>query len=284
MKKYLILTFCTVLVASCNQQGQKSDRIEQMEDSLQSIIDQKDRDLNELMETLTEIQEGFAQVNEAEGRVNALKSEGPENTTAKSNILENMQFIEQTMAANRQKISELQQKLKQSGIHSAKLKSMIDNLSQQLEEKSREITDLRNQLAEKDIQIEELTTSVDLLKEENAQVKEESENNAQIARNQDAQLNTAWYACGTKSELKEHNILDSGDVLRSSDFDQDYFTKIDIRTTTVIPLASKYAKVLTTHPEESYTLLKDSKGEYTLRITDAYKFWSVSRYLVVRVK
>ena len=63
-----------------------------------------------------------------------------------------------------------------------------------------------------------------------------------------------------------------------------YFTKIDIRKVNVIPLESRYAELLTNHPANSYSLLKDSKGEYTLRITDAAKFWSVSKYLVVRVK
>ena len=63
-----------------------------------------------------------------------------------------------------------------------------------------------------------------------------------------------------------------------------YMTKIDIRNTTVIPLSSKSATIMTTHPAGTYTLLKDSKGLYTLRISDPTKFWSVSKYLVIKVK
>ena len=84
--------------------------------------------------------------------------------------------------------------------------------------------------------------------------------------------------------MKDHKILVKGDVLENEDFDKDYFTKIDIRKTTSIPLGSKYAKMYTTHPAGSYSLLKDSNGEYTLRISDPAKFWSVSKYLVIRVK
>lgn len=68
------------------------------------------------------------------------------------------------------------------------------------------------------------------------------------------------------------------------DYDKTYFTKIDIRNFKSVKLDSKSAELLTNHPEGSYSLVKDSKGYYTLNITDATKFWSVSKYLVVKVK
>ena len=283
MKKVFFICLSAALLTGClggnGQQNQENAAI----DSLQNMLDQKDQDLNELMSTLNEIQEGFAQINEAEGRVNVLNQD-VESGNARATIEENMEFIQQTMQENRQKIEELQAKLKQSNINSGQLKTMVDKMTAQLEEKSKEIEELRVKLEEKDIQIAELGETVNQQKNEIARVTEERNVNELIAKNQDAQLNTAYYVYGTKDELKQHRILISGDVLQSDDFDKDYFTKIDIRKTTVIPLASKYAKLLTTHPEGSYTLLKDAQGMYTLRITDAYRFWSVSKYLVIRVK
>ncbi len=283
MKKIMFICACLAILASCDQQRSNNDERNMVEDSLQNIIDQKDHDLNDLMGMLSEVQEGFAQINEAQGRVNTL-NQNVEEGNARTNIQENMQFIQQTIAQNRIKIDELQEKLKQSGINSSKLKTMIDNLSAQLTSKTKEIVQLRAQLAEKDVVIEELDQSLSQLQEEHARVSAENENNAQIAKNQDQQLNTAWYVYGTTKELKQHKILADGDVLQQGDFDKEYFTKIDIRTTSVINLGSKSAKILTNHPDGSYTLLKDSKGDYTLRITDAYKFWSISKYLVIRVK
>ena len=89
---------------------------------------------------------------------------------------------------------------------------------------------------------------------------------------------------GTKAELKEQKILQSGDVLKSSNFNRDYFTKIDIRVDKEIKLYSKSAKVLTSHPANTYTLAKDAKGQYVLRITNPTQFWSASKYLVIQVK
>ncbi len=285
MKKCILFIALATMLVSCDNlfKGSKTSEEETRMDSLQSLLDQKDSELDEMMSTFNEIQEGFDAINEAEGRIN-LMSQGEEGNGAKANIKENMEFIEKTMLENRRKIEELQDKLSKSSVNASKMQAAINKLTEQLEQKTKEVEELRAQLAERDSKIEELGTSVEQLTAENTQVKAEKEANAEIARAQDAQLNTAWYVFGTTKELKEHKILVDGDVLKSKELDTDYLKKIDIRKTNVIPLNSKSAKILTTHPAGSYSLLKDSKGEYTLRITNASEFWSVSKYLVIRVK
>lgn len=282
MKKLLFMAAMAGMLAACNEVGNNNGGNSEERDSLQRIIDQKDSEINDLMGTFNEIQEGFDMINAAEGRVNMMKGNAENNSTAE-NIRENMEFIQQTLEENKAKIEELQNKLNSSSINSAKLKEAINTLTQQLNEKNKEIENLRAQLEEKDIQIQELGNTVTSLKEENTQVRQQKEETEEIARNQDVQLNTAWYVFGTSRELKDQGILSKGEVLQGN-YNKDYFTKIDIRKVNVIPLDSKSASLLTNHPAGSYTLLKDSNGKYTLRITDASKFWSVSKYLVIKTK
>ena len=282
MKKVLFMATVAMMLFSCNEGFNGNNVSDRERDSLRNIIDQKDSEINDLMGTFNEIQQGFDLINEAEGRVNMMR-DGSENNSSAANIRENMDFIQQTLDENKRKIEELQSKLKNSSINSNKLKEAINSLTQQLNEKNAELESLRAQLAEKDVKIEELAGTVTSLKDENAQVKQEKEATEEIARNQDAQLNTAWYVFGTSKELKAEGILNKGEVLQGN-YNNNYFTKIDIRKVNVIPLESKSASILTNHPAGSYTLLKDGKGQYTLRITDATKFWSVSKYLVVKVK
>ena len=283
MKKIIFATAVVAMFTACNESPKSlSDNNYKEVDSLLSIIDQKDNEINDLMGTFNEIQADIALINEAEGRVNMMK-DNAENNSAAENIRENMTFIQERLTENKRKIEELENKLKNSSINSAKMKEAISSLTKQLEEKNKEIETLMAQLAEKDVVIEELGNTVNTLKDENAQVKQEKEQTEEIAKNQDAQLNTAWYVFGTTKELKEQGILNKGEVLEGN-YNKNYFTKIDIRKVNVIALESKSAELLTTHPNGSYTLLKDSKGEYTLRITDPSKFWSISRYLVVKVK
>ena len=73
-------------------------------------------------------------------------------------------------------------------------------------------------------------------------------------------------------------------MLQNKDFNKDYFTRIDLRVTKTIKLYSKSAKLMTNHPEGSYSLEKDAQGQYVLRITNPQNFWSVSKYLVITVK
>ena len=282
MKKFFLMAAMATLLVACDGTMNNGAGNDRERDSLRNVIDQKDSEINDLMGTFNEIQAGFDLINEAEGRVNMMRA-GAENNSSAENIRENMDFIQQTLEDNKRKIDELQSKLKSSTINSSKLKEAINNLTQQLNDKNAELENLRAQLAEKDVKIEELSGTVSNLQEENAQVKQQKEATEEIAKSQDAQLNTAWYVFGTSKELKAEGILRKGEVLQGN-YNKNYFTKIDIRKVNAIPLQSKSATLLTNHPAGSYTLLKDSKGEYTLRITDATKFWSVSKYLVVKVK
>ena len=277
----MIFAVAGCLVACDGGNGGK-DSVESEKDSLRSVIEQKDNEINDLMGTFNEIQQGFDLINEAEGRVNMLKGNAERNNMAE-NIRENMEFIQQTLAENKRKIAELENKLNSSSINSSKLKEAVSRLMGQLKEKDEEIELLRSEMAEKNVMIAALDSTVNVLKDENAEIRRDRDVSDEIARNQDVQLNTAWYVFGTSKELKEQGILQKGEVLKG-EYNKNYFTKIDIRKVNVIPLESRYAELLTNHPANSYSLLKDSKGEYTLRITDAAKFWSVSKYLVVRVK
>jgi hypothetical protein len=49
-----------------------------------------------------------------------------------------------------------------------------------------------------------------------------------------------------------------------------------------VPLYAKKARILTTHPKNSYSLEKVD-GQYVIEILDKKAFWSVSNYLVVEV-
>lgn len=280
MKKLSIVMLSAVMLFSCQSESEKMQMNGRI-DSLQTVINQRDNEINELMGTFNEIQEGFEQINAAEGRVSVYADNYEKNS---QDLQENMRFIQKTMEDNRKKIEELQARLKSSGINAAKLQAAIDKLTAQMKAKDNEIKELRSQLAQKDIRIVELGDSVAKVVAINEEVQKAKSEVEQIASKQDEMLNTAWYVYGTKKELKERKILEDGDVLKNGDFDAEYFTKIDIRNTTIIPVREKSAKILTTHPSDSYTFLKDSKGEYTLRITDPAKFWSVSKYLVIRVK
>ena len=283
MKKLVFFATCAMAVASCNQDALKKaeQAAIQQRDSLEQIIAQKDNEINDMMTTLSDIEEGFREITEAQNRVTLAKS--GEGTNTKQRITENLQFIQSAMQQNKELINKLKQQVRESTVKGGQLKKIIDNLTQQMEVKDKQLQALREELDKKDIHIAELDEMVSDLNTNVASLKEENTQKTETINTQDKALHTAWFVFGTKKELKEQNILDAGEVLRSN-FNKEYFTKIDIRIDKEIKLYSKSAEILTSHPAGSYTLQRDANKQYVLRITNPDSFWSTSKYLVIQVK
>lgn len=250
-------------------------------DSLNRIIEQKENEINDMMATINDIEDGLREINAAEKRVSVARQ--GEGSNQKLRIKENMEFIQSTMAQNRELVKKLQQQLRESSFKGDQLRRTIDNLTAQLEEKEKQLQQLRAELEQKNIHIAEQAERIEGLTQNVNSLVDETNQKQQTINTQDKQLNTAWYVFGTKRELKEQNILRDGDVLRAN-FNKDYFTKIDIRIDKEIKLYSRSAKILTSHPVSSYTLTQDANRQYVLRVTNPSLFWSTSKYLVVLVK
>ena len=94
---------------------------------------------------------------------------------------------------------------------------------------------------------------------------------------------------GGAKELKEKGVLtkEGGVVgigavnkLNTEGLSKDQFTVVDVTATPEIAIGAKKAKLATSHPASSYRLEDGTR----LVITDADKFWSVSKYLVIVVE
>lgn len=283
MKKFLLFALALLTLASCKDKANTRETadLNQRIDSLSRVNVQKDNEINDMLETLNTIEDGFRAINEAQGRV-TVERRG-EGADAAQRIRENMQFINETMTQNKELINKLRLRLRDSNTASEQLRKTLENLTAQLETKESELAVLRQELEAKDIHIAELDEQVNQLNEDVTSLKDDKARKEETISQQDKELNTAWYVFGTKRELKEQNILKSGEVLQGN-FNKNYFTKIDIRVDKEIRLMSRDAKLLTNHPAGTYTLERDANKQYVLRITNPQQFWSTSKYLVVQVK
>ncbi|MBR1593489.1 MAG: hypothetical protein IJ692_03795 [Alloprevotella sp.] len=298
MKKYLFVCIAalglSMFVESCNTKKEKDAQElawQRERDSLMNELRMARNESGDLVETVNQIEEGFRQINEAENIVISNQRDGGNRQA----IIDNMALIQDKLKLNRELIANLQQQLRTSNSGNAEMKKKLEEtiarFNQQLEEKTKQIESLRQELEKRDIRIAEQDEQITHLNENVGQLTENNQkqqrtieqNTEQIAR-QDQELHTAYFVFGTKKELRQQRILQNGDVLKSSDFNRDYFTKIDYRVTKTIKLYSKSATLLTSHPADSYALDRDAQGQYTLRITNPDRFWSTSKYLVISVK
>lgn len=285
MRKLAVLLLCVLTLASCGRSGKGSrNYLKATNDSLTIELMQRDAELNELMGIFNDVQEGFRQIRNAENRVNFTRGTIAENViSAKQQISADIEFITSTMTDSKEQISKLQQLLNKSKANVAELRKATDALTRELVLKTKQIEELQAELASKNIRIQELDAAVSSLTADKEFLAADNESKSRMVAEQDKAINAAWFVFGTKSELKQQNILQKGDVLKSSNFNKDYFTQIDIRTQKEIKLYSKSAVLLTNHPEGSYKLEK-GEDQLVLVITDSKEFWSISRYLVIQVR
>lgn len=285
MKKLLLLACVAAMMCGCGENlGGGGSSSSQLEDSLAALRSENERlrnETDELLSTFNEIEEGFRDISEAQGRM-TIDRRG-EGANARQRIQENMQFIQETMAQNNELIERLRARLRQNSANAELLQRTIDNLQAQMEQKNAEIEMLRNELQQRNIHIAELNQQVTNLHDDISDQQSVIQQQDVTIIQQDRQINRAWYAVGTKRELKDNGILQHGRVLQNG-FDASYFTEIDIRQVSQLNLNSRSAEILTSHPAGSYSLERGDNRQYVLRILDYEQFWSTSKYLVIQVK
>ncbi|HXB42092.1 MAG TPA: hypothetical protein VNZ49_16235 [Bacteroidia bacterium] len=277
----LSIVFTSAFFTSCKNGEEKepnplADSLKGDNNNLKGELSEKEVALQEFVNSFNEIQANLDAIKEKEKIVNASAS-GGDVKSKEEQIKQDIQSIYELMAKNKSRVSSLNKKLKTANTKIDGLEKMIATLEAQLNEKDVQIGELRNKIEQLNIELSNLTVNYESLEQEN-QVKTEK-------------LNLAYYVLGTAKELKEKGITTKeggfvgiGKTTEiKKDFNRDYFTKIDVSQTTVIPIGAKKIKILSTHPSSSYKLVGQKPVE-KLEITNAEDFWSVSKYLVIVIE
>ena len=275
---FVIIILTNFLLSNCSKGSDESensikDSIENVSGNLNGKLNEKDAAIQELVSSFNEIQENLNAIKEKEKIISKVTSDG-DVKSKEDQIKEDIQSIYDLMAKNKDRIGSLSKKLKNSKLKIDGLEKMIDNMQATLNLKDSEIEELKTKIEGLNVELSSLTTNYKA-------VENESNQKTEI-------INTAFYAIGTSKELKEKNVITKeGGIIGlgkttklSSDFNKDYFTKINIEKTTSINLGAKKIKILTTHPSNSYKLIGEKPIE-KLEITNTKEFWSASKYLVI---
>ena len=280
MKNLFLLIFAVVVLASCDNRPSK-DEYQVKQDSLMVNIQEKEKAMNDLVASLVEIDQNVQRIKEQEKIITLDVNKGGEmNKTVEERINNDVQQIYNLLLENKEKVAKLQKQLNNSRLDIKKLNVLVESLTNQVKAQEEEIAQLKTFLEEKNIKIEGLTQSLDSLQSDNTATKENLDETTN-------KLYTAYYAMGTKKELIAQKLLSAGGIftkakINPTDFNMDFFTKIDIRNTLVIDTHSKKVELLSNHPADSYNMV-GGEGEKTIQIIDKDKFWSLAKYLIVQI-
>lgn len=292
MKKLFLLFVIGAVLVSCNSKKKEIERLQAKNDSLTALTQLKDESLLDFITSFNKVQENLDSIKAVENLITVNTSAGGEiKQDAKDQIMNDINAIHDLLVKNKKLVNSLRNKLNKSDKKIVALEKMITFLNQQLETKDAELAVLRDDLAKVNIKVDQLTVKVEELEEENTAQAQDIENKTKVIESTTNELNTAYYAIGTKKELIANNVISkeggfigigSNKTLKK-DFNKDYFTKIDITKLNFIPLMSKKANIVTTHPSDAYRISGVKKAD-TLFIQNSKSFWGASKYLVVIVE
>lgn len=240
-----------------------------------------------LLSLMNDVAEGMAQIKQMENILSSTSDLTAESRDRRQEIRDDMVAIQKTLQERRERLAQLEKKLNASTQNNATLQKSIQTLRAQIADQEGTIETLRIELANANIKVQRLTADVDSLNTTVAAVSQEREEAQQHAAAVTSELNACYYAIGTKKELKEHKLIDTGFLRRTkintSDFEQSYFTRADKRTLTVIDLHATKAKVLTNQPKDSYEITDAANGSKMLQITNPSLFWNASNFLIIQI-
>ena len=296
MKKFSILLFSvialTAIIGSCKKDGSgNGDKVNQdsinniaLNDSLATVRAEKDS----LAALMTEVSDGMNEIMDMQQLLTASNLD-IESSNRKNEIRNNIAAIKSAISDRMARLRQLEDRLRQSVTYTDEMKHSIESLKKQLTKQQGIIEDLTSKLAAANVTITHLNTSVDSLKTVNKNVTEEKVKAQEESTRLTAEvnnLNECYYVVGTKKELKQQKIIETGFLRKTKvmegDYTKSYFTKADKRTLNSIALHSKKAQVMSKHPSGSYSI-EDAGGQKVLHILDPNKFWELSNYLVVKI-
>lgn len=308
-----LLVFLTLMLHSCSnkQETSSSDSQDFAEFTDSVIFENSDangidsmsqfRDYANSLSTLAnEVNDGLSEIKDME-RIVTTNNLANEPEDKKNQMKNDILLIKNSVQERLNRLAELEEQLTRKEaiekFNESERKELLDKieiLKTQLAQQQEMINTLTAKLEAANITIKNLNEKVDSLKTENTvmsneskKAKEEAAKAKEEMERLNNELNECFYAVGSKKELKDHKIIESGflrktKVMQNSNIMYSYFTKADKRTLNEVNLHSKKAKVLTNHDKRSYSL-ENVGGIMVLKIYDQDLFWQTTNYLVVQV-
>lgn len=273
-----------LLFTGCDQ-----SELENKNKELQKQLDSRDQYIEEVTSAINEIHNQLESTWAMENKViqQSLARQGakaPSHLQVKQQILSRISDIDSILAANRKKLSNLQNRLKNAAIQYAGLQKMVDNLKATLEEREKTLADLQARVKSLEFEVSEKTR---VIATREATIEDQSNQLNELTR----QMHTVYYVVGKKDDLKGKGIItDEGGVLwgllgsttvLAGNFNADLFQKMDKRKESQIDVPGKIDEIIPKRDAGSFSMEETTGGRTILIIVNSDQFWKVNRLVIV---
>lgn len=273
---------------------QKQDEVLSLQtqnEDLNVVLTERDSVVNELVDAFTEIEENLRFVKQKRNQL-ILENSKEGKLDKKQSIIDDINLMNDMLEKSSKRIVQLEKNLRKSGFELKSFKKKLTKLNKTIEEQNAQVVALKAELSEKDRLLADLNVKVVEMEAEITNQSKAIETKEKVIEEKVNELNKAYMAYGTYKELKEKGLLTKNGGFMwigrhtsiREDFDQEYFTELNIQDTRSIPLHTRKATVVSEHPNNSYTLVEENGMVEYLKINNPEEFWRISKYAVIAVK
>ncbi len=277
-----LLLHGVLFFASCGENSKERAQRETI-DSLKNVNYQNKMNYEDLQRYLYVIAKGLDSISIEEKELFLKNGDIEGKGLNRKRIQQNLAHVRDILSRHRERIAELEQKLKNGDETHRQLRTIIVALRQQLDAKDKELIQLKADLESNKKSINELTVQIKHLGEEKEDQAQTIQEQQELIKEQSDKLNHVYVKIGSKKELKKLGFLSSGVFKKSKvkyeNIDLSLFQQVD-RSFNNVSLPKK-VKILTPVPAGSYEIVDTNTGGKMLVVTDSIKFWSLSKFLII---
>ncbi len=284
MKKLIVFGSMAALMCSLAACGGKTESNPEA-DSLRTVLSAKIEEMDEMNLFLDAVNVSMDSVMGMEGNLLRTTEDSP--LSKKDQIKHNIEAYQQILQQQRERLNVLEKKLKNSNAYAGKMEQTIATLKQQLEEKDQLIAKLTEEVNQRNFDIEGLKENITELSSQVTALETETKAKAEEITSKTNEMNEAYVIIASKKALKEKGLVEGGSLFSklkvvTANIDKSQFKKIDIRNTKSFNIPDDDPDVLSQMPAGSYRITENGDDSSTLTITDPARFWSVTRYLIIK--
>ena len=126
MKTKITIILSALLIVSCGNQSSSEDAWKNQVDSLTAALDQRNADYEQLDQYLTVISVGLDSISRQESEI--FNSSKESETPNREELQQKMSHFKETLKDQRERISDLESKLRQGGKNAQKLQAIVVSL------------------------------------------------------------------------------------------------------------------------------------------------------------
>jgi DNA repair exonuclease SbcCD ATPase subunit len=292
----VLIIIVTGFIILLNKDSQISE-LQVETQKLDSVIQKRDSVINELDGAISEIEQNITFIKNKREQLEFEYRESSQNQ--KERIIEDIALMNTMLEESEKKMEELTSKLEASEVEIKSFRNRLTKITSELKNQTQVVSTLKQEVEKRDVQLADIGKKVNNL-ENVVAVQTDSltfltdsvGRSSERINQMDTELHKAYWIQGTFKELKENNILErEGGFLGigknktlKTDFNEEYFTELDIRETDLIPLNAKKAEVISDHSDESYRFVYQDDLISHLKIERPEEFWKLTKYAVIEIK